>query len=725
MEVFLSLASYWAQIIAAILLAMAAILIVRRWGQESPYTPASGEISLFVALLATSGWSLSVALTGSEHWLSALTENMRNLGWLAFLYSLVRTARDHPLSIAMIYAILAIVLVMQSALDLWALNMLMPAKAMLAVHMSASLLHMIFAIGALVLVHNLYIVAAPQTRLLIAIPLAALAAMWVFDINLYTIAYLGESRPQDLLTIRGIVTLLLVPFFAMAAGRDGGWRLTLSRKVAMRSLSLMVIGSYLAIMIATAQLLRLLGGDIADIAQMGLVLIMSVAALLLLPSARFRAWFKVKTAKHFFQHRYDYRAEWTRFTDTIGRPGDGAAPFRERVIQALADISDSPGGLLLTPNDRGRLELSARFNWETAMVPATACNPTTVEYFCTSGLIIELDALRQNPDAMETMAAIPQWLFDEHPAWAIVPLVHFDRLAGLVVLTRPLVARTLDWEDFDLLRVAGRQIASYLAEANAQEALLETEQFDEFNRRFAFVMHDIKNLISQLSLVSRNAERHADNPEFRADMVATLQNSVGKMNNLIARLTRYARTGGNGLTSVAVEPLLRAVVKDKAPQYDIDCIIDASANVMADPQQLEQVIGHLLQNAIDASDGDSGDHRAKAAPIYVQLSREKMNARLDIVDQGIGMSPEFIRSKLFKPFVSSKADGFGIGAFEARSLVEKMNGRIDVESRLGQGTRFSVFLPLARELVDDMPPPSLPEETKYSAIIPSERIGRL
>ena len=91
------------------------------------------------------------------------------------------------------------------------------------------------------------------------------------------------------------------------------------------------------------------------------------------------------------------------------------------------------------------------------------------------------------------------------------------------MLAAPEFRRALDWEDFDLLRTAGRQAASSLAEAQGQEALANAQRFEEFNRRFAFILHDMKNLVSQLSLLSRNAERHADNPEFRADMVATLQ----------------------------------------------------------------------------------------------------------------------------------------------------------------------------------------------------------
>ena len=126
-------------------------------------------------------------------------------------------------------------------------------------------------------------------------------------------------------------------------------------------------------------------------------------------------------------------------------------------------------------------------------------------------------------------------------------MLHFDRLVGLVILARPLVARKLDWEDFDLLAVVGRQLASYLAEQARQTALLEAGRFDEFNHRMAFVMHDIKNLSSQMSLLLRNAEKHADKPEFREDMLVTLRNSADKLNALLSRLGRYG-----GGTSEAV-----------------------------------------------------------------------------------------------------------------------------------------------------------------------------
>ena len=145
-------------------------------------------------------------------------------------------------------------------------------------------------------------------------------------------------------------------------------------------------------------------------------------------------------------------------------------------------------------------------------------------------------------------------------AWVAVPLAHHDRLVGIVLLASPDFRRPLDWEDFDLLRTAGRQAASALAEALGQEALANAQRFEEFNRRFAFILHDIKNLVSQLGLVARNAERHADNPEFRADMVATLQSSVAKMNDLLARLAPHAQSRVKPSSPQPLAPIVTAAI---------------------------------------------------------------------------------------------------------------------------------------------------------------------
>jgi putative PEP-CTERM system histidine kinase len=407
--------------------------------------------------------------------------------------------------------------------------------------------------------------------------------------------------------------------------------------------------------------------------------------MVLLPSQRARSWAKVKIAKHLFEHRYDYRAEWLRFTETLGGNGAEARPLGERVVKAFADVLDAPGGVLLECEPSGGIVTGAACNWP----GRTATSPQRATGFWdelgSSGRIIELDAIRQGWAASDGSApAVPQWMTEEPDAWVGVPLVHRDKAVGLVLLAAPEYRRALDWEDFDLLRTAGRQAASSLAEAQSQRALSNAQRFEEFNRRFAFILHDIKNLVSQLSLLSRNAERHADNAEFRADMIATLKSSIGKMNDLLARLSPQASSRPNRVEPQPLRDIVTAAIAGRRASHEIRLLGDCGQWAEVDGAALEQAIGHLLQNAVEASPANE--------PVTVRLDRSGDDVAIVISDRGCGMDAEFVRTRLFQPFASTKPSGFGIGAFEAQALVAAMGGRIAVESRPGEGTTFTIHV---------------------------------
>ncbi|AGH48153.1 MULTISPECIES: XrtA/PEP-CTERM system histidine kinase PrsK [Sphingomonas] len=644
--------------------------------------------ALMAAFALTSVWAAAVALMGPGSQAASIGETARNLAWLGFMFGLLRLGTGLAMRSAIIglYGVLVGVGCAQILVDLL-VGHLVPSSptTAAALFFAVLLLRMSFAVGALVLVHNLYTAATPDARWGIRLPMIALAAMWIYDLNLYTVAYLGQSWPIPLYEGRGIIMPLLTPLFALASRRNTRWRMRISRAVTFQSLSLMAIGFYLIAMVIVARLIELIGGDYAQLAQVTVVFGMSVAAIVFLPIGRIRAWLKVKIAKHLFQHRYDYRVEWMRFTDTIGRPEEGADPLDVRVIQAIADIMEAPAGMLLGPDGSGGLMLVAQWNWPTMDVPSVAADAAFVRLVEASGRILDFEDVRAHPDGEEA-ATMPEWILAEQRAWAGVPLIHYDQLVGIVLLARPRVERGLDWEDFDLLRVAGRQVASYLAEARGQEALNEVRRFDEFNRRFAFIMHDIKNLVSQLSLLTRNAERHADNPDFRADMIATLRSSTAKMNDLLARLSQHNTGRPAEPRPVALRALAEGVVASRAHQHPVR--VEGSEEIVAaaDPPRLEQALGHIVQNAIDVSQ--------PGEPVWLHIERRGLEAVISVVDRGQGMSAEFVRTRLYKPFASTKPGGFGIGAFEARSLIAAMGGRLEVESREGAGTRFSIVLPV-------------------------------
>ncbi|MCX7863949.1 MAG: PEP-CTERM system histidine kinase PrsK, partial [Novosphingobium sp.] len=550
------------------------------------------------------------------------------------------------------------------------------------------LFRLLVAVGALVLVHNLYAGASHQFRPVLRWPAAGLAVLWAFDLNLYTIAWLADGWPAEIASARGLAAAILAGLLAIGASRNREIvRIRPSRAVTFQTFSLLIIGAYLVAMIAIAQWLSLAGDNFSRLMQLGFLTITSSVALLVLPSQRLRGWLRVTLAKHLFQHRYDYREEWLRFARTIGNNSAQGAPLGERVVKAVCDIADSPAGLLLCPGDHGDLALAARWNWPEIEVPAIAFPARFLGFFEREGFITNLDTIRAGRQQRGEAEFIPDWLIANDRAWALVPLIHYERLVGMVVLAHPPVVREFDWEDFDLLRVVGRQLASYLAEHASQEALAEASRFDEFHRRIAFVMHDIKNLASQLSLLARNAEIHADKKAFRDDMLVTLRNSAEKLNGLIQRLSRYGTGAVERLERIAARRVVEAVMERFRSKPQVMLAQSEDVEITANAHSLEQVLVHLVQNALDASAPDR--------PVFLSLCVDGLNARFEVVDSGCGMSPEFIRTRLFKPFDSTKPGGFGIGAYEARELVRAMRGRLEVESREGLGSRFIVRIPLA------------------------------
>lgn len=650
---------------------------------------AAGNSAL-AALVITSLHELAVAALSEFHPVTGILSSLSYLAWFWVLYRLFSTDGRHESvrPIRPVVAALAFVEMMQLGLILMELRLgLGPGAASIISELTVTF-RLLCTVGALVLVHNLYVGASPAGRLTLRWPSSALATMWLYDLNFYTIAYLTGGFPETLSAVRSLMLLVMVFLLILAFSQNAAeLRLRASRTVAFQSFSLLLIGAYLVSMVVIAQALAYVGSDFARLIQAGFLVAASVAALLLLPSRRLRGWLRVVVAKHLFQHRYDYRAEWLRFTETIARGGEQVLPLHERVVQSLTDITDSPSGLLLMSGESGGLTLDSRWQWHDIDVPAEALSPDAARFFEREGFILDLDDVREGRDQRGEARLMPEWLLANRKAWAIIPLLHYQRLIGVVVLSRPPIVRKLDWEDFDLLRVVGQQLASYLAEQAGQEALNEANRFDEFNRRIAFVMHDIKNLASQLSLLARNAEKHADKEEFRADMLVTLRNSSDKLNALLARLGRYGSIGNERLETINAAECVKRVAKRYESQHPVAIAELQDCLILANAEALEQALVHLVQNAIDASDED--------AAVMLSVNIDGLYCRIEIIDSGAGMSTEFVRSRLFKPFHSSKPGGFGIGAFEARELVRAMHGRLDVESREGIGTRFILRLPIA------------------------------
>lgn len=675
-------------------------------------TPTGVRLAVSLASFTTAFWAVGLVIAGrygfsSFPWLSQM-ETIRCAAWISVLLLLQRRSLGLASSPQQSFAValaLGFLIALQLAMDAMfqAGTLIVPLSEQ---HPAALLFvasRLVLAISGLVLLHNLYVNSSNESGLSFRMFAVGLGVIFAYDLNLYTLHFLIGEPNLALVEIRGAVNALAAPLIYLALRQDGDGRFHLSRQAAFQTVSFSMIGLYLIAMSVLAYGLKMTGGSWGQLLQVTFLAITLIAGSLVVLSPRFRAELKVRIARNFYRYRYDYRVEWLGFIDKIdAAPGAaGQAPFRERLIEAVATVLDCPGGALLEPSDAGGYQLSTRWGWPSLEAPHIPDSSTIVMFFNETGRIVDFDQLRAEAAGSGSrllpgshgLLRLPDWAAQDRAIWLAIPLIHREKLTAILLLERSIAARDLNWEDFDLLRTMGRQGASYLAEAETQAQLDEARSFDEYNRRFAFVMHDVKNVVSQLGLVARNAERHADKPEFRADMIATLNGSVGKMNDLLKLMGRENGGTGRGGTvddagrQADIARILTVVAAGLRRQHaalDIEGA-EAPALVAGDAPRLEAMLTHLVQNAVDAS--------APEAPIRLSLQRVGGDVKIHIQDNGHGMSQSFIRDELFKPFRSTKDGGFGIGAFEAREIARAHGGRLEVESRPGEGSSFTVFLP--------------------------------
>lgn len=610
--------------------------------------------------------------------IAALGELVRSLAWLGYLASLTRGMKERPERWVLgSLVVLSGFVIVAAVATLVSLDVVGP-EARPYWLIAAVFARLLLPIGGIIYLHNLYGDTEGTTSSGQRVAVISLAILWAYDLNLYTVTMLGFDVALALIDGRPILALLLAPAFAIAARRREQWKIAFSRKMTFQSLSLAAIGLYFVAMSLSARAMSFTNGatSVVLLAVAAAVFCIVAGSLLFMPTSR--AWLKVIVTKHLFSHRYDYRTEWLRFSATIADTGESALALEERVVKAIAEVTESPSGLLLLPSGGDTYEIAASWRWPDRSLDRDAAVrlPLEIVQSLRQGLIAALGAV--TPD---------EHLFDwTSEAWVAVPLIRLSSMIGLVILSKPRLQRELDWEDFDLLKAIGQQAAVHISDTHNQTELEEAKQFEEFNRRFSFIIHDIKNVVSQLSLLSSNAEVHGANPKFQIEMNRSLASAVDKMRRLLARLSPDRVLLAAPVEPIEVDALLDAIAAARVTQHPLIVRERCDVRAVGDLDKLKLALDHLVQNAIEASEAD--------APITLGARREASCCSIHVADNGAGMSTAFIRKGLFKPFVSTKGGGFGIGAAEAKTLVEGMGGVLRVSSIEGRGSTFTIQLPL-------------------------------
>ena len=538
----------------------------------------------------------------------------------------------------------------------------------------------------LVVVEQVYRNATEDARWAVKPICVGLVCIFAFDTYVYSEALLFGRADPDAVGLRGMVQAIALPFFFIAARRRHDWtrRLQVSRTAAFYSATLALGGGYLLFMSAIGYYVRYFGGSWGKALQLSL-LVLGVAFLVsLVVSGSLRSWLRVFVSKHFYSYRFDYREEWLRFTALLSS-AHSPSETGGIIIQGLARLIECPAGSLWTrTKSDGAYAQAAVWN----MPQVTATEPVDSQ-FCgflrDKGWVIDLAEYRSSPRRYERMT-LPAWLLGAPDPWLVVPLLSANDMQGFVLLAQPRTKVDLNWEVLDLLKTAGRQAAGYLAQMRATEELLEARKFDAFNRMSAFVVHDLKNIVTQLSLMLKNAARLRDNPEFQEDMLITVESSLEKMRRLMLQLREGTAPAGSGrgvnLLDIAVR--LQAMARSQGRTVQVEQ--DEPLSTRGHEDRLERVLGHLLQNALDAP--------PSTGRVWMHLTRQGSQVAVHVGDTGCGMSEDFVQNSLFRPFSTTKGSGMGIGSYESAQYIRELCGSLQVESEVGVGTVITVLLPL-------------------------------
>jgi|TARA_R100000005_G_scaffold87841_1_gene57310 putative PEP-CTERM system histidine kinase len=672
-------------LIAATSFGLLALLLVFQW-RVRPL-----GISLVLACTASALWSAIIGLGTLADYppvhLIQVAELVRNIAWVYFLLQLLGLQTDgasltlrgrdwRPLFYLGSAAALLIVLA----------PMLAPLGGLHFGYEVTLALWLAFALGTLLVVEQLYRNATTAERWSLKFLCFSLGAIAAWDFFMYSEALLFRRLDPDLWQARGLVNAVVTPALGIAFARYSSWRVRLqvSRQVVFHTVTLVGAGIYLLGMAAIGYFLKFMGGTWGTVLQLAFLVAAATLLFSLLFSGRLRALLRVQLSKHFFSYRYDYREEWLKFTRALASLNEEVA---EGIIRIMGPLVDSRAGLLWGGSEGQPLRLLA--HWEMS-IPEGAAEEGLGElpaWLQRTDWVINLQEWRASPDVYVDLQ-LPPWLRQDESLWLIIPLVFRDRLEGVLMLRRSELKDSINWEDRDLLKTAGRQAASHLAQHLASQALVEARQFDAFNRLSAYVVHDLKNILAQQSLIVSNAAKHRHNPAFIDDMIATVDNSVARMQRLMEQMRSGMRSAS--AADVELEPLLRQVIDGRSNTRPIPSLagFDHPVHVEADSERLATVFNHLIQNAQEATPADGN--------VSVQVTTSGNQVIVDISDSGRGMDAEFVRLRLFRPFESTKGlTGMGIGAFESREYIRQLGGDISVQSEPGVGSRFRVTLPQA------------------------------
>lgn len=610
-----------------------------------------------------------------------LFDNVKNLFWLLFLASCLK---NHFKNIVEVIA----------RVDTWVI-LALPIIAILLLFFGVHdkqgqfLLQTVIALEVLVLLEVIYRQSGDNGWALKPLILY-LAATSIFDFVTFANALMVEYIHPNYLAARGYLYAALIPFLILSIRRVKNWgvEIYISREVVMHSTLLMVAGAYLLFMALVGYVVQYIGGEWGGAIQIVLISLSLVLLAALFLSLSFRTKIKVFITKHFFANQFDYRQEWLNLTHCLDR-GDPDGNVYATGLRGFTQALEYNAGSFIRVNNAA-FEVLADQNKPSLSENESKVLAEFCQFFHLKNWIIDIDELRIKPFLYEGLK-VNHALLNDVSFQLVIPLYKDEQLWGLVIMQGDdNTSKRLNWELRDYLTAVTVQISNFIFHHQAAHQLAENAQFSAFTRMSAFVVHDLKNVLAQIDLILCNAEQHKDNPEFIEDTFETLHHTKARMDKMLIQLTEKNAPQESSEGVVNLAACIEQVIEQRCLSYQPKPEIELTEQipVVLDQDKFANVIYHLVSNAQQATADDG------YVIIKIDKAVDEQFMLINIVDNGSGMSEEFIRTRLFKPFDTTKGNaGMGIGAYDAKAYLEKIGGQLLVESQENKGSTFTLCIP--------------------------------
>lgn len=678
---------------------LAGATLVRKWRSIASWSFAAG-MTVFAVESVYAGFALRGGRPETVlHWerLSLMASSLLPASWLCFSLTYSRGNAREFLAKWKLTLLLALVIPIGLALgfrsQLLTLNRVGSGETWIALTQAGRILSALLLVATVLILSNLektFRTTVGVMRWRIKFLVLGLGVIFGARIYVESQALLFSTRSVSLSPI--VTSALLIGCGLIVVGylRSGIADIDVypSQAVLQGSITMLIVGGYLFVVGVLAQVVAAMGGVRHFQAQAFLVLLALAGLALLLLSDRFRQGRRRFVSRHFRRPQHDFRKVWTLFTERTARQFDesGLCTAVARLICETFDLLSVT--VWLAKEGQEYLTISA----------STAQTRRDGDERGLDRGGIELPPLQQRSSPFD--------LEDRKGAWAeqvrernpkqfphggpriVVPLLSGQRSLGLMVMTDRVSGLAYTAEEMDLLKCIGDQLSASLLNLRLGEENLRAKEMEAFQTLSAFFVHDLKNAASGLNLTLQNLPLHFDDPAFREDALRGIAGTVERINSLISRLSLLRGKFEIHPVELDLNQLVAEVVQelDGTLGADLETEFRPLPPLVGDRDQLGSVIRNLVLNAHEALNGEGH--------IQIATSRSEDAAVLSVSDNGCGMTEDFLRHSLFRPFHSTKKKGIGIGMFQARAIIQAHRGSIRVESEWQKGSTFRVHLPI-------------------------------